>query len=112
MPQPDINRLHHILESAFEAQEFMKGVSREQLPKDRKTMQAVIRNLEIIGEAAAKLSKEFKEKHNKVPWQAIVGMRNWLIHAYFDIDYDHVWNAVHEDIPTLIPQIEALLNEH
>jgi len=111
MPLDDTYRLQHMLEASTEAQEFMKGISRESLPADRKTIQAVTRNLEIIGEAAAKLSKEFKEKHADIPWKDIVGMRNWLIHAYFDIDYNHVWNTVHEDIPVLIPQIKKLLEE-
>ncbi|MFQ5561679.1 MAG: DUF86 domain-containing protein [Nitrospinota bacterium] len=88
----------------------MQGLSLETLPKDRKTLQAVIRCIEIIGEAASKISKEFKEQHPHLPWKNIVGMRNWLIHAYFDIYYNHIWNTVHKDLPELVPLLQKILS--
>lgn len=70
---------------------------------------AVIRALEIFGEAASKMSKELQKTHSNIPWRAIVGMRNRLIHAYFDIDYDVVWEAIHTEIPKIIPDLEKLV---
>ena len=112
MQLDDIIRIKHMLDAALESQTFMKGVSRDDLQDDRKTIQAVIRNIEIIGEAASKLSSDLKEKYPEIPWKQIIGMRNWLIHAYFDIDYDHVWNTVKEDIPVLIPMLIKTLDEN
>ncbi len=73
-----------MLDAALEAQTFMKDITLESLREDRKTTQAVIRSIEVIGEAAVNISKEFKEVHPDIPWKQIAGMRNWLIHAYFD----------------------------
>ncbi len=109
MSPDDKNRLQHMLDAALEAQLFMEGKTRETLSQDRMAIQAIVRSIEIIGEAATNISKEFKNTHPEIPWEKIVGMRNWLIHAYFDIDYDHVWNTVQEDLPVLIPQIKKLL---
>ncbi|MFO7890165.1 MAG: HepT-like ribonuclease domain-containing protein [bacterium] len=100
-----------MLDAALEAQEFMKDVTQVSLAEDRKTIQAVIRSLELIGEAAAKISNECKESQPEIPWKDIIGMRNWLIHAYFDIDYDHIWNTIHKDLPVLIPKLKKLLKE-
>lgn len=72
---------------------------------------ALIRALEILGEAASQISKSFQAKHPKVQWRAIVGMRNRLIHAYFNVDYDIVWQAVKHEIPKLIKDIESILND-
>lgn len=87
----------------------MEGETRETLSQNRMAIQAIVRSIEIIGEAAANISKKFKNTHPEIPWEKIAGMRNWLIHAYFDIDYDHVWNTVQEDLPVFIPQIKKLL---
>ncbi len=111
MKSDDMNRVRHMLDAALEAQEFIEGVTRESLYKDRKTVQAVIRSLEIIGEAATRISNECKKSHHQIPWKDIIGMRNWLIHAYFDIDYDHIWNTIYQDLPDLIPKLKKLLNE-
>ena len=100
-----------MLDSAIESQFFMKGITRDTLSQDRKTIQAVIRNIEIIGEAASKLSKDYTNKYPDIPWKQIIGMRNWLIHAYFDIDYDHIWNTVKEDLPILIPKLMKILED-
>lgn len=111
MPLDDTGRLRHMLDAALEAQTFMKDITQESLREDRKTVQAVIRSIEVIGEAAVNISKEFKEMHPDIPWKKIAGMRNWLIHAYFDVDYNHIWSTVQEDLPVLVPQLKKLLNE-
>lgn len=70
---------------------------------------AVIRALEIFGEAASRVSSQFQKEHSQIPWRAIVGMRNRLIHAYFDIDYDVVWEAITKEIPGIMPELERLV---
>lgn len=111
MPLDDTGRLRHMLDAALEAQTFMKDITQESLREDRKTTQAVIRSIEVIGEAAVNVSKEFKEMHPDIPWKKIAGMRNWLIHAYFDVDYNHIWSTVQKDLPVLVPQLKKLLDE-
>ena len=104
-------RLQHILDEANESLMFIEGYLFSDFIKDNKTVHAVIRSIEIIGEAAAKLSKEYKNKHSSVPWDLIVGMRNHLIHVYFDVDHKTIWKTLQEDIPELIEITTKLLNE-
>jgi uncharacterized protein with HEPN domain len=94
MRNDDRIRLRHIIEEAQEAHDFVKDFSFEDFVKDGKTVRAVIRSIEVIGEASAKISDEFKSTHKNVPWDKIIGMCNRLIHVYFDIDYDIVWQTV------------------
>jgi uncharacterized protein with HEPN domain len=89
--------------------EFVKGATFEAFKKDSKTVHAVLRAIEVIGEAAAKISPEYKDAHPNVPWNQIVGMRNHLVHVYFDVDYETVWKTVQGDIPRLKQMIEDLL---
>lgn len=91
----------HILESISIIKEHIKGISREQFDKDIKLQDAVIRRIEIIGEAAKNISEEFKEKHVKIPWHEIVGIRNIIIHEYFDINNDIVWDVCRKDMQNL-----------
>ncbi len=112
MQSKDNIRLQHILEEAHEACKFIKGYSYEDFIKEGKTVRAIIRSVEVIGEAASKISKGFKDDHPEVPWNKIIGMRNHLIHVYFDIDYKTVWQTIQKDIPDLILVIKGLLNEH
>jgi len=108
MFQDDSTRLKHIIDACDEAVSFLGNMSFEELESDRKTVQAITRNIEIIGEAASKLSGEFKEKYNSIPWGSIIGMRNWLIHGYFNIDSEHIWNTVKNDIPLLLSQLKKI----
>jgi len=80
------------------------------LLKYGKTVRAVIRSIEVIGEAASKISIEFRKEHPDVPWQKIIGMRNRLIHGYFDIDYNIIWQTVKENLPPLIEQLQSISN--
>jgi len=72
---------------------------------------AVIRLLEIIGEAARSLSHEIKDKNPQIPWKQISGTRDRLIHGYFDVDLDIIWNIVNRDLPPLIEELEKILSE-
>lgn len=69
----------------------------------------MVRHIQVIGEAAAKLSTEFRAKHPDVPWDHIIGMRNILVHHYFEIQFDRVWDVVEKDIPTLKQKVKAAL---
>lgn len=111
MRSEDKIRLRHILDEAGEAIQFVEGLSFEDFTKDSKTVHAVFRAIEVIGEAAAKISEEFKELHPDIPWTDIVGMRNHLIHVYFDVDHETAWKTVKTDIPKLIQIIEPLLRD-
>jgi uncharacterized protein with HEPN domain len=111
MQNEDRIRLQHIIDGAYEIGDFVKGYSFEKFVNDRKTVLAVTRLIEVIGEAASKISNKFKENHKNIPWSKIIGMRNRLIHAYFDIDYQVVWQTVQENIPMLIFMIKELLEK-
>lgn len=109
MPQrEDAFRLHHMLDAAKEAFSFVQGKERSDLDKDRKLVLSLVRLVEVIGEAAGSVSKEFQAAHPEIPWPAIVGMRNRLIHAYFDIDLDRVWDTVKDDLPPLVAGLEKI----
>lgn len=100
-----------MLDAARVCQTFSKNKKRVDLEHDRMLAFAVVRALEIFGEAASKISKSIQGKYPHIEWKAIIGMRNRLIHAYFDIDYDIVWEAIHYEIPKIIPQIEKLISQ-
>lgn len=72
---------------------------------------AVVRRLEIIGEASRNIPKDIREKHRKIPWRKIIGMRNRITHAYFVIDFKIVWNIIKEELPELKPEMERILSE-
>ena len=90
------------LASAKEAVRFAAGSSRQDLDEDRKLLLAIIKSIEIIGEAAAKVSEARKAQNDNIPWNDVIGMRNRLSHGYFDINLDMVWETVQTDIPNLI----------
>ena len=99
----------HILDAAREAVGFAEGRSRTDLDTDRQLNLSLVRLLEVIGEAARGISQEFREAHPEVAWKKMIGMRDHLIHGYFDINLDVVWQTVTEDLPPLIAQMEKIL---
>jgi uncharacterized protein with HEPN domain len=102
-------RLQHIIDEAKEACKYAEEVSFDEFLKDGKTARAIIRSMEVIGEAASKLPVDCREQHPDIPWHNIIGMRNRLIHAYFDIDYYTLWQTVKKNLPPLIIQVESIL---
>ena len=104
MEKSDSVRLKHMLAAARSCLQFVAGKLRSDFETDQMLSFAVIRALEIFGEAASRVSNHFQKKHPQIPWRAIVGMRNRLIHVYFDIDYDIVWKAICSEIPRIIPR--------
>jgi uncharacterized protein with HEPN domain len=109
MPQPDAIRLQHMLDSARVALMLTSGKTRDDLTRDIGLVLALMKSVENIGEAAGRLSSGFREAHATIPWDRIIGMRNRLIHAYYDINRDVLWQTVIEDLPSLIRQLEAAL---
>jgi len=91
-----------MLDSAKEAVEFAAGKSRKDLDDDRKLSLAIIKSIEIIGEAASKVSEACKAENDNIPWRDIIGMRNRLSHGYFDVNLDIVWETVQTDLPNII----------
>ena len=106
----DTVKLRHILDSAVKATAFTKGKTRMDLDGDEQLALALVRLLEIVGEAAAQVSESFQAAHSDIPWLAMRGTRNRLIHGYFDVDYDIVWQIVTQDFPPLIKRLKKLLS--
>lgn len=102
----DTTRLQHVRDAAAAALRFIKGRERGDLDEDEMLMFSVVRALEIIGEAASKITEPTRAAYPDVPWQRIVGMRNWLAHAYFRVDPDLVWNTVTQELPALIDALK------
>jgi uncharacterized protein with HEPN domain len=104
----DVIRLQHMLDAAHEAIQFASGHSRADLNRDRMLVLALVKAIEIIGEAAYRISPTTRAQLQDIPWDDIVAMRHRLVHAYFDINLDILWRTVTDDIPSLI----ALLQPH
>lgn len=98
-----------MLLAASEVRQFTDGVSFDEFESNRLLQHAVIRLVQIIGEAANSVSEEFKQAHPEIPWRGMVGMRNRLVHHYFRVATDKVWEVVQKDIPPLIRVIEPLV---
>jgi uncharacterized protein with HEPN domain len=105
----DLGYLLDILHESRMIQEFVKGIDRTAFKVDKMRQYAVIRAIELIGEASRRISQEFQDKHPEIPWHAIIGMRNRLIHEYDRVDLDVVWAALQDDVPELIGLIEPLI---
>ena len=99
-----------MVEAIGDIESFIKGMTYEDFIADKKTRNAVIRSVEVIGEAAAKLPDEIRSKEPQMPWARIVGMRNRLVHEYFGIDNQILWKTVSESIPELNNEVKRLLD--
>ncbi|MDF1592257.1 MAG: DUF86 domain-containing protein [Desulfobacterales bacterium] len=108
MRKDDTIRLLHMLEAAHEAIEFVQGRTRVDLNRDRKLVLALVKTIEIIGEAAFQVSQDGRAQLPGIPWEDIVGMRHRLVHAYFDINLDILWRTVQNDLPPLIAELDGV----
>lgn len=105
MKNPEIY-IAHILDAINTIQKYLKDLSYEQFLKDQKTQDAVVRQLEIIGESAAQLEEEYKQKNSSLPWILMTDMRNKLIHEYFNVDLEIVWQTTKKSLPELRKALE------
>jgi len=108
MNAADQVRLRHMLDVAREAGRFMDGRTKDDLAADRMLLLALVKEIEIIGEAASRVNSETRAELPSIPWNDIVAMRNRLIHAYFEVDLSIVWATLTSNLPLLIEQIERL----
>ncbi|MBN1893736.1 DUF86 domain-containing protein [bacterium] len=111
MRQDDIVRLRHMLDAALEAVDFVGSKHREDLNSDRKLTLALVKDIEIIGEAAYQTSDDTRRQIRNITWEDIIGMRHRLVHAYFDINLDVLWQTVTGDLPSLIETLKNALGE-
>jgi uncharacterized protein with HEPN domain len=105
-------RIRDILASIERIIEYTRDLDFEQFSCDTKTVDAVVRNFEIIGEAAAHVPEEIVVRHPEIPWQDMRDMRNVLAHEYFGINENIVWDTIQVDLPPLVPQLKNLLENH
>ena len=98
-----------MLLAARDVVDFARGRTRDDLNTDRQLVLSLVKSIEIIGEAAARISQETREAHPDIPWPKIVAMRNRLVHAYFEINLRRVWEVVQNDVPDLIALLEPLV---
>jgi uncharacterized protein with HEPN domain len=109
MRRSDEAYLLDILIAARKALKFVEEIDRNEFEDNEVIQNAVIRPLEIIGEASAKISKGFRRTHTDIPWREMVGIRNRLMHEYFRVDYRIVWDTIQNDLPKLIELIEPIV---
>lgn len=110
-PNRDFSRLEHILAAIACVEDYTNGISEEQLKENKLYLHATIYNVQIIGEAVYKLTNDFKESHSETPWAVIEKMRHILVHDYFRINFDVLWDVVTKDIPVLKSQVEHYIAE-
>jgi uncharacterized protein with HEPN domain len=107
----DAIRLHHMLDAAREAIEFAKGQTRSELDRNRMLVLSLVKDTEIVGEAAFQISPSTRDQLKDIPWDDIIGMRHRLVHAYFEINLDILWKTINDDLPMLIQILESLLSK-
>jgi uncharacterized protein with HEPN domain len=104
-------RLQHMLSASRDALTFSKGKKRDDLDKDRMLVLSILKCIEIIGEAASKVGDETKGQLASIPWINIVAMRNRLIHTYYDVNLDIVWDTLNNELPDLVTELQSVLDQ-
>lgn len=110
MSRSALEYLRHILDEAEYLMDRVQGLTKDDFMRDATLQRAFVRSLEIIGEAAKKIPSDFRQKYNYVDWRAMAGMRDRLIHAYFGVDYEIVWDVVTAKVPALHQEIKSIIN--
>lgn len=110
MESKDLVRFRHMLDSAQAILSFSSGKKRADLDKDRLLLSGILREFEILGEAANRVSDKTKHRFPELPWKELIGMRNRLIHVYFDVDHDIIWKTIRNYLPSLVDQLEQIVN--
>lgn len=111
MYRQDRDFVYDIVEACKRIQKYLKGVTYEEFLKNFEKQDAVVRNIEIIGEAVKNLSSEFKAKHKDIPWKKIAGMRDRLIHFYFGVNLEIVWIVATKEVPFLKQKIREIIKQ-
>ena len=109
MPRDDAAYLLDMLLYARDAREFIAGLTYQDFRRSQLRQLAVMKAVETIGEAASRVSPETKQSQPDIPWSAIVGMRNRIVHAYFDVQLEILWRVVQDELPVLIAQLAPLV---
>jgi uncharacterized protein with HEPN domain len=104
-------RIEHMIEAAADIVDFISGKSRDDLDRERMLYLAVVRSIEVIGEAASKVSAETRQVSPQIPWRVIIAMRSRIVHAYHDINRSTVWRTAVEEVPKLLSELRALIRE-
>lgn len=107
----DPELLQDILEAARRITSYTAGLTYETFLADIKTQDAVTRNLEIVGEAVKKLSDAVRDAHPKIPWRSMSGLRDRLIHDYFGVNFDIVWEIASKELPQIVPELEEITGQ-
>ena len=110
MNERDRDRLCHMLDASREAISFVQGRTKEDLFRDRLLLLAVVKEIEIVGEAASRISSEGRSEAPDIPWPKVIGMRNRLSHEYFDWDLEAIWSTLTSNLPVLIRELERALS--
>jgi uncharacterized protein with HEPN domain len=112
MAHDELLYIRHILDAINIVEEYLQDVKEQKFKETRLLQDGVIRQLEIIGEAARHVSKDFRKMYSEIPWQDIAGMRDKLIHGYFGVDIEKVWDTAKEDLPILKQQVTGILKDY
>ena len=112
MQEADLVKIKHMFDAASEILVFTKDKTKNDFENERILNLSVVHLLELLGEAAAGISNEVQVQYTKIPWKEIIAMRNRLIHRYFDINLDIVWETIKKDIPPLVPILKEIIELH
>ena len=111
MARDEFLYLRHVLDAINIIEEYLQGVDEEHFKATRLLQDGTIREIEIIGEAVKNVSKDIRKSYPEVPWQDIAGMRDKLIHGYFGVDIEKVWDSTKEYLPVLKEQVKGILKD-
>ncbi len=111
MARDELIYLRHVLDAINTIEEYLQDVDEEKFKATRLLQDGTIREIEIIGKAVRHISKDIRKSYPEVPWQDIAGMRDKLIHGYFGVDIEKVWDTAKEDLPILKEQVKGILKD-
>jgi uncharacterized protein with HEPN domain len=111
MARDELLYLRHVLDAINIIEEYLQGVDEEHFKATRLLQDGTIRQIEIIGEAVKNVSKDIRKSYPEIPWQDIAGMRDKLIHGYFGVDIEEVWETAKQDLPVLKDQVKGILKD-
>lgn len=109
MPKDELVYVGHMLDKAHEALSLVRGKTRQDYDRDSALRLALTHLIQVIGEAARRVSVPFRESHPQIPWEAIVGMRSKIVHDYMNVDEDIVWDSVAHELPPLIDELKKIV---